>query len=885
MASANDIFIHLTVPQIVKLNDEYKSQVTRAKQDLHNLVGTKYRDLIRIAEDIDAMTQLTEEVDSKLSDLSYKQTRFVNFSTKNPYAKFNTQIRQSQVKQSREQSKAIILNYLINKKLVAFDLQILNNKIARNSLLVYFAKVYYSIEFIFQDILSTNPHLKATFEGLKQNFIHFLEQKLSTYNPSTETFLSNDFNNKSNTHELSITDIVQPGKQAPTLESDDFDFFDDDELDNLASSADTIADDDTEDLMQNYHLSYSNSSPQIVTYLISYIIINHTNPELNTLSKILEKFISLRLSYLQELIKELVPNSPEILVNIKFFRLLKYVENTCDFVEKYFESKNLVPSDLFKLLKKYSSPWKATEIIGFHHWFESDEVKLNQDVYLINLPQSSLSAAHESLSSLSTFISSLLQGIFDAFKNSKDPLAILTNHLIVFHNFIVSLAKVEISCAANGKTCKLLALTSSTGLVDSVLQMVTSNISNTFYEYCQRLSTEGIDKNILDEIKALFSSNENKPSKSSMGMFSAGLVDFIDSEINEYINYIRDSSVSASFSTEDGFPSEVIMKKINDWFDSCISLTYFLETDKVKTSNRKHVTLAFVHLVNFMGRKFDELNDKTLSWGKFSQSVLLEKFNQLNTEINDQFWGQISQFADEIRKFTESKTESLHNSYFLLQISIIFKRRVQQHESESHKQKVIESLDKSLETLYSKIIERIPEDKTIEEITYLESLDKVLTTITNDTEASYDIPTRPSLRLSSLLYELSSKFLSPGPDDEAYEYTKCFIFTDVSGKDIFTKLKNDWLRTKLIDSLILQKLPSSDSKFSADQSKLVFADLVYLSCFLTSDTSSEIVKSSLAKINEVSESQISESTSQTITKGIADYYKSNKNLYLPLLIN
>lgn len=865
MASANDIFIHLTVPQIVQLNGEYKAQVTRAKQDLHNLVGTKYRDLIRIAEDIDEMTQLTEEVDTKLADLSYRQTKFVNFSTKNPYAKFNSQFRQTKVKRSRDQSKPVILNYLINKKLVAFDLKLLNGKISNVSVLIYFAKVYHSIEFIFSDILSTNSPLNSTFLQLKQNFIHFLQLKLSTYNPSTDSFLVNS-------HSLDINDILQShNRQAPSLESDDFDFLDDDDdPDNLATAVD---DEETDDLA-NLHLSFSNTYPQIVIYLISYIILNHTNPDLNTLTKILDKFISLRISYMNSLIGEL-KSTRSNLANIKFFQLFKYVENTCEYVEKYFEPKKLVPSDLFRLLKQASAPWKATDIIGFHHWFESDDVKLNQDVYLINLPQSSLIAAHESLSSLSSVISSLLSHIFDSF-NSKDPLSILTNHLIVLHNFIVSLGKVEISCAVNGKTSKLLAMVTSTRLVEEVLQMVTSNISQTFSQHCETLSSEDIEDSIINVIKREpVSENTDR----SLGMFSVDLVDFIDTEINDYITYVRDSSLSSSFSTIDRFPNEIFTKNINDWFDLCISLTYFLETDELKTSNRKHGALAFVHLVNFMGRKFDELNDRLLTWGKFSQSVLLDNFKKLNSEINDQFWAQITAFAENIEKLANPKI-TLFNAYFLLQITIVLKGRIQKHESEDHKQKAVDSLDKSLQALYGYIIDQIPQGNN----SYLSSLENALSATTDSLESdiSYDIPTRPSLKLSSLLYQLSSKFLSPGSDQEAYQYTKCFIFTDINGKDIFTKLKNEWLKTKLIDEFILAKLPVTETKLPGEKTKVIFAELVYISCFLNNP---ELVNSSLAKINDVSESPIAESTSQAITKGINDYYKSSKNLFLPLLIN
>lgn len=866
MASANEIFIHLTVPQIVQLNGEYKAQVTRAKQDLHNLVGTKYRDLIRIAEDIDEMTQLTEEVDTKLADLSYRQTKFVNFSTKNPYAKFNSQFRQTQVKKSRDQSKPIILNYLINKKLVAFDLKILNGKITNVSVLIYFAKVYHSIEFIFSDILSTNSPLNTTFLQLKQNFIDFLQSKLSTYNPSTDSFLANS-------HSLDINDILQSrNKQAPTLESDDFDFLeDDDDPDNLGTSVDG---DETDDLA-NLHLSYSNTYPQIVIFLISYIILNHTNPELNTLTKILDNFISLRLSYMNSLISELKSTGGN-LANIKFFQLFKYVENTCEYVERYFEPKKLVPSDLFRLLKQASAPWKATDIIGFHHWFEFDDVKFNQDVYLINLPQSSLAAAHESLSSISSAMSSLLNHIFDSFNSSKDPLSILTNHLIVLHNFIVSLGKVEISCAANGKTSKFLALVTSTGLVEEVLQMVTSNISRTFSQHCETLSSEDTEDSIINVIKK---EPLSESTDRSLGMFSVDLVDFIDTEINDYINYVRDSSLSSSFSTIDRFPNEIVTKKINDWFDLCISLTYFLETDELKTSNRKHGALAFVHLVNFMGRKFDELNDRLLTWGKFSQSVLLDNFRQLNSEINNQFWVQITALAENIEKLVNPEI-ALLNAYFLLQITIVLKGRIQMYESKDHKQNAVDSLDRSLQALYKNIIDKIPQDNS----SYLSSLENALTATTDSLESdiSYDIPTRPTLKLSSLLYQLSSKFLSPGSDQEAYQYTKCFIFTDVNGKDIFAKLKNEWLKTKLIDNLILAKLPLAETKLPVDKAKVIFAELVYISCFLNN---LELVNSSLAKINEVSESPIAESTSQAITKGINDYYKSSKNLYLPLLIN
>lgn len=185
-ASVDDIFRQMSIPQIHKLSREYKLKIEKTKSDLHSLVGSKYRDLIKIAEDIDSMYLISSDVDLKLTDLSYQKSNFIPFSNSNSHAKFNTIVRANHAREARRSSRILILRDAVNNILEKFDLKLSINEngspLVHTSNLIYYAKVYYTIESLFADLLERYSNLKQKFLRLKENFINYLENELSSYN-------------------------------------------------------------------------------------------------------------------------------------------------------------------------------------------------------------------------------------------------------------------------------------------------------------------------------------------------------------------------------------------------------------------------------------------------------------------------------------------------------------------------------------------------------------------------------------------------------------------------------------------------------------------------------------------------------------------------------
>lgn len=211
----------------------------------------------------------------------------------------------------------------------------------------------------FGDTLETDKHLANKLAAFKASFVSYLEAELSSYNAFSLTSYSNDAGKYKPSQKLIWEDIISRANSY--LVSDDLDDLnedEDEEEDVRLHDTDYNEDSDPEDAL---HETYNKGSSPIVNYLIAYIILNHNNEELDTLTKVHDNFVKLRYDYLDKILSKILSASePENTYNINFYKIFKYIENTCDYISKYFNTEKPTKNELLKNLKQATGAWKAS---------------------------------------------------------------------------------------------------------------------------------------------------------------------------------------------------------------------------------------------------------------------------------------------------------------------------------------------------------------------------------------------------------------------------------------------------------------------------------------------------------------------------------------------
>lgn len=729
-ASANDIFLHLTIPQVQKLNGEYKGHVSQAKNDLHQLVGRKYRDLIHIAEEIDSMYHVIDDVDSRISDLAYRDSAFVKFDLLNSPSKLDLAERLKKANAAKESQRQTILNYLIHTKLLRFDLQLESDP--RSAYLVHFAKIFYTIENVFADILAEDSHISTTFSSIKSHFINHLQHHLASYCPS-ESLLVNSV------HHLTLRDIVPETVQS-VLENDDLDVYDDD-----------IDDDHTDD--PDVPLYARNLSP-ILHYLLAYIILNHQNPDLDTLTKVLEKFVELRSSHIEALLKQV-----DSAYRVRFFKLTKYVENTCSNVHDFFFSKQ---SELLKTLRQATAVWKPSDVLGFRNWLDTNPVKFNSDIYL-SVPAASRDAISDTLWQHALQVIDFVESSFNADS--------LENQVAVFHNFVVSVARLTVSKKANAADCYLAKLVDGHDSVSKLLEELLTCSEDVIHTHLDALSSI---------VKRVESEKASSTPQSQPLLFTPELVDLMDNDLLKYIASVRQMSGSTFLAG-----TELVCEELNSWFTHHLELVALLESGDASS-----------RLAKLLERDHPELDDK-LSFGSFDKAHFSSRIASLVQSIDKEYQDRVSKFVSSIVEFTQ--VSDLDQLYYLLYVLITVKKSISS-------EVIASKIDVGVRHIYTVIMNQVPKTKTGE--SSLEEEIKAALSVEGE------VSTRPSLQLTSLLLQLTKHILRA---ETTSLYTRVKLFSDVSVRELFVEAKNAWI-TKL----------TADIEPSSPQQH---ANLAYLSRF------------------------------------------------------
>lgn len=302
-SDVDEIFTKLDISQIHQLNKKYRNIIDDTKSNLHDLVGSKYRDLIKIAEDIGDIYQHSSDIDLKVQQLSYKPTKFISIYLDN-YGKFDSYMRKQNALQSQKDSRSIIVRNVINKKLRKLDQKIKLGKspLVHTSNFIYYAKVYHTIEKAFLDIIEKDNNINEKYYELKRNFKNYLEYEISAYNLPESILHANDkfkFNQRLNSKELIMNNPQVLLQDDLDLEFEEEDIEAEEEQDDTDEARNSENAFEVDEVVNSKLESYDRNTLALTNYLISYTILTGKSNLTES------KFIELRFLFLQNLFKQL----------------------------------------------------------------------------------------------------------------------------------------------------------------------------------------------------------------------------------------------------------------------------------------------------------------------------------------------------------------------------------------------------------------------------------------------------------------------------------------------------------------------------------------------------------------------------------------------------
>lgn len=853
----DQLFEKLQVLEIHKLRSMYRTSMETARTDLHQLVSSKYRELVRIAQDVESVTLLCQQTDSALASLSYQQAEFVPFSDTHMKATFESYCRAQELAQARQESGAPILDCLIQTKLTKLDLKILATNrglrpapFTHTCHLVYYAQVYYTIEQVFTaQLLDTCLPVFKRFRALKDRFVDYIELQLVRYNTFSPHAYSRSNDTYLEKHNLTASDLMS----GASLEIDDilWDDASDDEPDLLSrtSSQESFSEYMRDTPLSNRLKRYNNAVPSIVNYLLVYLILNHNNPDLNTLAKVAEKFLALRKAYLECILEEASMQVRPTELN--FFALLQYVENTFQYVTRYFCNTE---NEMNTQLKVYAKPWSPSELLGMRAWLPLDLMLFNQDIYCIELPELVLAELSSSLTQFSSTSLSYFSVVLKRIDSSPIQ-SMVANSLRIYSNYINGI--VQLNHLFSLAESPSLVLESAEGTGDgqnpilSQLVSIQHFLRDLFHDHLSLFSLSD-PCSVLSQI-----AHDSFRVTASKVPFSKHLISEMEGDMTNYIARITESSKPAS-------GSQNITEQIHEWFDQYNQALVHLEIHRDDSDAESDLA----HIIALLA----ESDHEPLSWKSFLTVTVKQHFESVTDQIQQEMHEKVDLVVDVLKlAMTNFSSADLTHQYELLDILILVDHELDVNAKGEHAH--IAALLEIAKQAYNTILCGVPalsfDDAFGEHIRNIASLD----TITAQTT----ILMRPSLRLSSLLYKLSESFLAGSTSDLSNDYSMLFAWPRFIPE--FAECKRSWAE-KLIQNAMLDigKVKS----LSPDLLKILFIDLIYISmlggCNMTTEWSSNIAN----KLCSTAEDSLSEKEMSDFVSIVASFYNSTKTILFPL---
>lgn len=866
--NVEDIFTQYLIPQIQKLSKNYRDDAERAKNDLFKLVGHKYRDLVEIAEDIRAMYADSMEVNERLSTLAYSKLNFKDFTNTNQFARFDSDVRNIHAQKSRVNGKTTILKNLIYDRLVSIDLG-LKTKVDNSAVdeahqlqaYINYSKIYFTIESVFADIFQADIYLKAKFDYLKSRFRAHLEALIAEHNSWVGSY----------------------GSQHTTLHSliRHYNMSLDIGLEELSEMI--LGDVDIDD-SQLHGNGLPRQVQPLVSILCAYVILNLKDPELDTITKVFEKFAEIRTSYVNTLMSNLLSSSSAASdIEYDFLKLFLYIENTCNYIKTHFDSPTL-RSNLVSTLKQNTENWSVTDVIGFRNWFEIDTVKFNHQLYEVRIPESSLEAVNDMVVTSVNQVSILCDGLLKQAQSSlseEESLTIQAQKLC--YNFFIDLINLSRFCYGQGCKCNVIRLLQDNGLLSSVLQNVGSSMTAVYDEHLNRLMQDSNDEPKGGLCSTLTTSSHNS---THSALFSQPLFDMLDNSVEMYLETVHDIATSTFF-----IPKSAALgsAQVEQWFTKVNQLHNLLgltSEEKVVHGESKYNLFALAEQLNEAdaSKLFGDLVDKEVS--------------SLKDGILQRLWTRIEKFVDYVITIFEVQEENndINTRYDFLRILLSLEENLgillsRLPDADSHDPS---NISNKIEVSCRKNIAFIFEQSLAHPIAtqFQDGL--------NDYLHNKSARCGPSNQFTGLIYHLSSVFLTPTDQKETSEYENIRLYQSSVVKSEFTKLKREWIVSELIRKFVeqlknagsapnekaneLEEPTESEETNGTRKASKDEPDCIRLLTdiqFLLSLVHEESTTSSYIKEAGIS---ISEETVDKIRKDVSEFYASSKHVFLPLLI-
>lgn len=763
-----EIFVQYSVPKIQKIQQEYKTNFVKSKDDLHHLVGRKYRDLIRIAEDIEELSSLSRRIDSQLTDLSYKSSSYVEFGN-NRFNTFDSFIRKEKAIKSRITSHKTILNNVINNKLIGYDLKLQTDSVKKTSTLVEVAKLYYTIGTSFSRTLKENPHVSGNLYQLKENFIRYLESKIASYSASSSDFFQGGLN---------IDDFFVANTRLAFSDGENFDL--------LTGTFDDDAQEASDEDEGSSDIVYRGSAYPIVNFLIAYIIVNHDDPNLDSLEKITTKFIDLRYNYLESFVAKALESGIHADKSVNFTMIFQFIEATCGCLQKFFISDDFISNDLQNQLK-YIVTWKASDLIGFHNWFEEENVAFDNSSYQL-LDPDAVASSQNRLSKFAKFVHQLGgKLVSESFHGTISEKA--THVLNLFYRFVYELRIAEVVFLSNNSVCHSVQLFSDEDVVPKLLQNVLDSFESYFAVHCGSLANS--DSSLMSQIEREFDTESSL--SSAVELFTPDFVNMIDVDVDLYFNTVLDIS-AASNPVSELETAENSLQGLKHWF-------YVLEKLLQATNLSAESNLGIISRI--LKKDFREVEGLTKKWGQFTPDSFLSSFRELHQRQIDSSRSQLESFINRISSTLHSSSNPGSSGLqFLLQLFIILKDNVVAIEGHPDAPTLDANISKQVLTIYEQIFSDLlsvePEGKRLSFESLLEDSFVRVSNLDSST-----VPVRPHLAVHSTILELGSSLLK---SPRFRQHEMCNMYTDNGVKNNFVLVKNEWIKESLIERLLISSV-------------------------------------------------------------------------------
>lgn len=882
--SIDELFQRHSVRKIQKLHSEYQSQVEQAKQHLHTLVGEKYRDLIRIAEEVDNMSAESSKVDTELTNLSYRRSGLVQFGS-NAASRFEAKVRTEKAEQARLLLQTTIVNNIINNKIIGYDLKLKADKVRNTTALVHLAKLYHTVSSSFETTLNARPHTMRKFEKFRFNFIQHLEQRLASYCsnlPQGDLTAENLILHQSN----SLIDLN-------TSEFEDA--FDEDELEESNDW----------DLLAVGSLSSLNSvfvpqSLPIVNLFVAYILVNSSGSEIVSTENLVERLIFLRYNYFAEQLLMLIESHKNQTHNINFTAIFSFLENTHFIIHKY-----LVGSGFNEIQSRLTTlkSWDPATVVGFHNWLHIPQVSFPIHQYAA-LSEAYWTQETSPFSSFIMFLQSFMSELvlhISVGKENLDP----SHKLQVFHNFIVSLKKVDALASQANFDSMVVTLISKADLLSIFQNDIFFSIESMIKDHQKTLHEDIIP--MLDG--TIMASKKFEP-------FTLEFVSKTESDVGEYIKSVFEVATLPD-SLKSNPTGESIHSKLKCWFSVQRSLLSLVSPESdIYTRLKKILTNG--HLFE------DDLN----TWSDQFFELMSTKVDKMSHSLRGKLKETLSEFKDALTNHLKTYEDSQNVStvHFSLKLILILLQNL----------KSLQLADSTLEMdlavqvgrLYQKTFDCILEESNPLNASRVMSNFDIVTCATNATT----IPLAPHTLVCSMMYHIASGML------ESPHFTQSevfFLYLDDCVRDEFVKAKKAWIG-ELINTLIdFYGTRNEDSKSASNDqvseinfkknsidltgpsvdeeepramemvldseketakieelltyhARQALANIAFLLQFAYGKETlsrDESIVQLIERIKSISPvDSLDESIIDNIFRGAASYYQSGKEIYLPLLL-